>query len=213
MKTPLPLLLASSSAYRQALLTRLRLSFTVLIPTIDETPQRNELAQDTALRLALAKAHAAAQQYPHPALIIGSDQVAVLKNSANTASSTAATEIQLGKPGNHANALAQLQMMRGRTVVFYTALCLLNTHTQQSQTANIPTTVHMRDLSDEELDAYLKLDKPYDCAGSAKSESLGIALADSIHADDPTALIGLPLIALTHMLRQANYPLFGLSPL
>lgn len=192
------LYLASGSLYRQNLLARLRIPFTVAIPNIDETVLANELPHETAHRLAIAKAQAIVEkQTDAPILVIGSDQVACIDNQP------------LGKPGNHANALAQLQLMRGRTVIFYTALCLWDNRTQHIYSRTIPTTVHMRNLPDAELDAYLHLEQPYDCAGSAKSESLGIVLIEKMESEDPSALIGLPLITLTDFLRQANYPLLN----
>ena len=196
--TTLRLILASGSAYRKELLQRLRLPFEVMSPDIDETSLPNETPVATALRLAQAKAQKIAEQ-TSPALVIGSDQVATLDNH------------QIGKPGNHANALAQLQMMRGRSVVFHTALCLIDTHpasTKPLQIENIQTVVTFRDLPDAELDAYLKIEQPYDCAGSAKNEGLGITLIASIEGTDPTALTGLPLIALTSMLRNCGVSFF-----
>ena len=196
--TPRRLILASGSAYRKELLQRLRLPFEVMSPDIDETSLPDETPVDTAMRLAQAKAQKIAEQ-TSPALVIGSDQVATLDNH------------QIGKPGNHANALAQLQMMRGRSVVFHTALCLINTYPNSSkphQIENIQTVVTFRDLPDAELDAYLKIEQPYDCAGSAKNEGLGITLIASIEGTDPTALTGLPLIALTSMLRNCGVSFF-----
>ena len=196
--TPRRLILASGSAYRKELLQRLRLPFEVMSPDIDETSLPNETPVATALRLAQAKAQKIAEQ-TSPALVIGSDQVATLDDH------------QIGKPGNHANALVQLQMMRGRSVVFHTALCLIDTHptsTKPLQIENIQTIVTFRDLPDTELDAYLKIEQPYDCAGSAKNEGLGIALIASIEGTDPTALTGLPLIALTTMLRHCGVSFF-----
>ena len=196
--TPRRLILASGSAYRKELLQRLRLPFEVMSPDIDESSLPDETPVDTALRLAQAKAQKIAEQ-TSPALVIGSDQVATLDNH------------QIGKPGNHANALAQLQMMRGRSVVFHTALCLIDTHPASSkphQIENIQTVVTFRDLPDAELDAYLKIEQPYDCAGSAKNEGLGITLIASIEGTDPTALTGLPLIALTSMLRNCGVSFF-----
>ena len=196
--TPRRLILASGSAYRKELLQRLRLPFEVMSPDIDETSLPIETPVATALRLAQAKAQKIAEQTSH-ALVIGSDQVATLDDH------------QIGKPGNHANALAQLQMMRGRSVVFHTALCLIDTHPASSkphQIENIQTVVTFRDLPDAELDAYLKIEQPYDCAGSAKNEGLGIALIASIEGTDPTALTGLPLIALTTMLRNCGVAFF-----
>lgn len=189
------LCLASSSRYRQALLQRLRIPFITAIPNIDESPLIDEPPEATAQRLALAKAKAVHQQNSDTnMLIIGSDQVACVDSQL------------LGKPGNHAQALSQLQAMRGRTVIFYTALCLLDCRNQQTYQALIPTQVKMRSLTDEQLNTYLQIEKPYDCAGSAKSEELGIALIEKIQSDDPTALVGLPLIALTDLLNQAGCP-------
>ena len=196
--TPRRLILASGSAYRKELLQRLRLPFEVMSPEIDETSLPDETPVDTAMRLAQAKAEKIAEQ-TSPALVIGSDQVATLDNH------------QIGKPGNHADALAQLQMMRGRSVVFHTALCLINTYPNSSkphQLENIQTMVTFRDLPDAELDAYLKIEQPYDCAGSAKNEGLGITLIAAIEGTDPTALTGLPLIALTSMLRNCGVSFF-----
>lgn len=192
------IILASGSAYRKELLQRLRLPFEVMSPDIDESSLPDETPVETAMRLAQAKAQKIAEQ-TSPALVIGSDQVATLDNH------------QIGKPGNHANALAQLQMMRGRSVVFHTALCLIDTHPASSkphQIENIQTVVTFRDLPDAELDAYLKIEQPYDCAGSAKNEGLGITLIASIEGTDPTALTGLPLIALTSMLRNCGVSFF-----
>ena len=192
------LILASSSAYRQALLRRLQLDFDAISPDIDERALADETAEETALRLAQSKAEVIAKTVGE-ALIIGSDQVATLDGQ------------QMGKPGNHANALAQLQAMRGREVVFHTALCLLDTRaraSQRVQLSDVPTVVSFRDLPDAELDAYLRIEQPYDCAGSAKNEGLGIALLASIRSEDPSALTGLPLITLVSMLRRAGVTLF-----
>jgi septum formation protein len=198
--TPPRLILASSSAYRRELLGRLRLPFEAIAPHIDETPLPGEAPEATALRLARAKAQAIALQHPG-ALVIGSDQVATLDGE------------QIGKPGDHARALAQLQTMRGREVVFHTALCLWDGRIADpkaaSQLENVRVFVRFRDLPDAELDAYLRIEQPYDCAGSAKNEGLGIALLERIESNDPTALTGLPLIALTGMLRHAGLRFFG----
>ena len=192
------LILASGSAYRKELLQRLRLPFEVMSPDIDESSLPDETPVDTAMRLAQAKAEKIAE-LTKPALVIGSDQVATLDN------------LQIGNPDNHANALAQLQLMRGRSVVFHTALCLIDTHptsTMPLQIENIQTVVTFRNLPDAELDAYLRIEQPYDCAGSAKNEGLGITLIASIEGTDPTALTGLPLIALTSMLRNCGVSFF-----
>jgi septum formation protein len=188
-----PLILASSSPYRRALLERLHLPFEVAVPAIDETPRDGEGPAATALRLAVEKARAVAADHPR-ALIIGSDQVATFDGR------------QIGKPGNHARALAQLQSMRGREVEFHSALCLFDAARDHAQIKDVITRVRFRDLPDTELEAYLHLEQPYDVAGSAKSEGLGIALLDSIDSSDPTALVGLPLIELVSMLNNAGFP-------
>ena len=198
--TALPrLILASSSKYRKDLLSRLHLPFDVVVPNIDETPRTGEAPEETAIRLAQEKAAAIASSAPD-ALIIGSDQVATLNGK------------QIGKPGSHENAFRQLQEMRGHRVVFHTALCLWDERAKDSglkaQVENVQTFVTFRDLPDEELDAYLRIEQPYDCAGSAKNEGLGITLIEKIESSDPTALTGLPLIALTSMLRRAGVPFF-----
>ena len=185
-----PLILASTSVYRRELLTRLRIPFDVVSPKVDETPLSGESSLELALRLANAKATAVAKEHPQ-AWVIGSDQVTDLCGAA------------IGKPGNFERAMAQLQLMRGQTVTFHTALCLMKGDTQT--TLSIPTEVTFRKLSDEILESYLLTEEPYDCAGSAKSEGLGISLLESIKSDDPTALIGLPLIALTGLLREAGF--------
>ena len=200
--TAIRLILASSSAYRRELLGRLHLPFEAIAPHIDETPLPGEAPEATALRLAREKAAAVARQHPG-ALVIGSDQVATLDGE------------QIGKPGDHARALAQLQKMRGRRVVFHTALCLWDGRRTAddphvAQLENVQVFVDFRDLPDAELDAYLRIEQPYDCAGSAKNEGLGIALLERIDSSDPTALTGLPLIALTSMLRRAGVPFFGI---
>lgn len=181
------LVLASTSRYRRELLARLHIPFEVVAPDVDEAPLPKETPSQTALRLSLEKAKAAASQFPD-ALIIGSDQVLMLDSE------------QLGKPGNFANAVAQLKKMQGRAMVFHTALTLLNSRTGRTQTRDVPTVVHIRKLSDGQIEAYLRKEQPYDCAGSARSESLGIALMERMDSPDPTALIGLPLMALTEML-------------
>lgn len=185
-----PLILASSSAYRRALLERLRLPFEVVAPNLDETPLAGESAEQTALRLAECKARAAALQADRQALIIGSDQVAVVDG------------VRLGKPGTRKAAVRQLQLMRGKKAVFHTAICLLDNASGKAQLASVPTTVALRSPSDAQIERYLDLEEPYDCAGSARIESLGIALTDGVESDDPTALIGLPLIALVTMLEN-----------
>ncbi|WP_332855863.1 Maf family nucleotide pyrophosphatase [Duganella sp. S19_KUP01_CR8] len=191
------LVLASSSAYRKELLSRLQLPFDVAVPDIEESPLPGETPSATALRLAREKAAAVAAKMPGR-VVIGSDQVATLDDQ------------QIGKPGNHANALAQLQTMRGREVIFHTALCVWDGRDQSFQLEDIQTVVKFRDLPDAELDAYLRIERPYDCAGSAKNEALGITILERIDSSDPTALTGLPLIALTGMLRKIGVSFFNL---
>ena len=189
------IVLASTSRYRRELLTRLGLPFDVAAPEVDEAPHPDEFASQTALRLAETKARAVANAFPD-SLIIGSDQVLMLENE------------QLGKPGNFENAFAQLKKMQGKAMVFHTALCLLNSRTGQTQLRDVPTTIHLRNLSDAQIENYLRKEQPYDCAGSARSEGLGIALIARYKTADPNALIGLPLIALTEMLANE-----GVDPL
>ena len=181
------LILASTLPYRRELLSRLHLPFDTFAPDVDETPLAGETPSATALRLSILKARAAAAASPD-ALIIGSDQVLMLDSE------------QLGKPGNFDNAFLQLKKMQGSAMVFHTALTLLNARTGHAQTRDVPTIVHIRSLTDAQIRAYLEKEKPYDCAGSAKSESLGIALMERMDSADPTALVGLPLMALTEML-------------
>jgi len=185
------LILASSSRYRRELLSRLRLPFESVSPQVDEAPVSQESPADTARRLARQKAEAVAQGH-WEALIIGSDQVATLGGGA------------LGKPGSHARAVEQLQAMSGREVEFHTAICLLDAATGQRQERTVPYSVRFRRLSPAVIERYLTLEQPYDCAGSAKVEALGISLLEWMRGDDPTALIGLPLIALTSMLANAG---------
>jgi len=176
------------------LLSRLRIPFETEAPNVDETPHPLESPKDLALRLALAKARAVAQKHPE-AVVIGSDQVADLDG------------IPLGKPGNHTNAVLQLQKMRGKTVIFQTALSVICLASGYERTDLAAVKVQFRDLSDAEIESYLRAEEPYDCAGSAKSEGLGIALLASIDNDDPTALVGLPLIRTCQMLREAGVKL------
>lgn len=198
-QSPPRVILASSSPYRRELLERLRIPFDVAVPAIDETAHAGETPDATALRLAEAKARAVGSALPadEAVLVIGSDQVATYDG------------LQIGKPGTHGKALAQLQAMRGREVLFHSALCLFDSRSGAAQTVDVVTRVQFRDLPDAALEAYLRAETPYDVAGSAKSEGLGIALLEAIHSDDPTALIGLPLIALSGMLLTAGYPLLG----
>ncbi|MDR1967305.1 MAG: Maf family nucleotide pyrophosphatase [Burkholderiaceae bacterium] len=185
------LVLGSTSRYRRELLTRLRLDFEVAAPQVDETPQPGEAPAALALRLALAKAQDVATRRPE-AIVIGSDQVADLDGEP------------LGKPGTHPRAVAQLRRMSGRTVIFQTALAVVCQATGFRQTDLAPVRVRFRPLNDSEIERYLQAETPYDCAGSAKSEGLGIALLDAIDSDDPTALVGLPLIRTTRLLRAAG---------
>jgi septum formation protein len=195
----LQLVLASTSRYRRELLSRLGLPFEVLAPEVDETPLPGESPSATALRLSVLKAQAAAATYPD-ALIIGSDQVLMLDSE------------QLGKPGNFDKAFAQLKRMQGRAMVFHTALTVLNSRNGHTQTRDVPTVVHIRPLSDAQISAYLLKEQPYDCAGSAKSESLGIALMERMESPDPTALVGLPLMALTEMLGNEGVDVLTWQP-
>ena len=185
------LILGSTSTYRRALLERLRIPFSVQSPEVDEAPLAGETPADLACRLALAKAQAVATRFPD-CVVIGSDQVADLGGVA------------LGKPGNFQRALVQLQQMSGKTVIFQTAMAVVCRESGFCEQALAPVKVTFRSLSEEEIVNYLRIEEPYDCAGSAKSEGLGIALLDAILSDDPTALIGLPLIRTCRMLRAAG---------
>jgi len=184
-----PLILASTSPFRRALLARLTLPFKTVAPNVDETQTKDESPQEMVLRLAEAKAQAVANQFPQ-SLIIGSDQIAVLDHHI------------IGKPGNHVHAVDQLQRASGRSIEFLTSLCVLNTATGQRHLDVIPYTVVFRKLTDQEIEHYLRREQPYNCAGSFKSEGLGISLFEKQHGEDPTALIGLPLISLITMLRK-----------
>ena len=188
------LVLGSTSRYRRELLQRLGLPFTVAAPDVDETPLQGEATRALALRLALAKAHAVAAQHPD-AVVIGSDQVADLHGQP------------LGKPGTHERASAQLQRMSGETVIFQTAVAVVCAATGFEQVDLAPVEVRFRTLTGDEIERYLHAEQPYDCAGSAKSEGLGISLLDAILSDDPTALVGLPLIRTCRMLRAAGLTL------
>lgn len=181
------IVLASGSPYRRALLERLEIPFEVVVPDVDESPLPDEPAYDMARRLAQAKARAAAACVSG-ALVIGSDQVAEVDG------------LKLGKPGDHANAVRQLREVRGKRVVFHTALCLLNSASGAIQLACVPTSVQFRRYTDEEIERYLTRERPYDCAGSARIEGLGIALVEGLSSEDPTALIGLPLMQVVTML-------------
>jgi septum formation protein len=188
------LILGSTSVYRRELLGRLRIPFSVESPHVDESPLPNETPAALARRLALTKARAVAERFP-AAVVIGSDQVADLDGTA------------LGKPGAHARAVLQLRQMSGKVVVFQTALAVVCLETGFCQEALAAVRVTFRDLSEAEIENYLQAEQPYDCAGSAKSEGLGIALLQSIENDDPTALVGLPLIRTAALLRAAGVPL------
>ena len=189
------LILASTSRYRRELLERLRLPFTVESPEVDETPLPGEQPAALAQRLSLAKARAVAAKHPE-AVVIGSDQVADLDGTP------------VGKPGTHERAVQQLRAMSGRSVVFQTGVAVVCEARGFSGAALVPVTVRFRTLNDAEIEHYLRTEQPYDCAGSAKSETLGIALLDAIESDDPSALVGLPLIRTCALLRQA-----GIDPL
>ena len=190
-----PLILGSTSRYRKELVERLNIPFTTHSPEVDETPLPGEAPGDLAMRLALAKAHAVAQQFPE-AIVIGSDQVSDLNGQP------------MGKPGTHERAVEMLRAMRGQTVMFHTAVAVVCKATgfEQSDVAVIKT-VFRNDLTDDAIERYLRAEQPYDCAGSAKSEGLGISLLDAIHSDDPTALIGLPMIRTCRMVRAAGIQL------
>lgn len=195
MSTPPPLVLGSTSPYRRELLQRLRLPFEQLTPDADETPRPGETPAALAARLALDKARAVARRRPE-AVVIGSDQVADLDGTP------------VGKPGSHADAVAQLRAMSGRTVRFHTAVAVVRPATGFEALETVDVDVVFRALAEGEIEAYLRAERPYDCAGSAKVEGLGIVLLEAIRSDDPTALIGLPLIATTRLLRAA-----GVDPL
>ena len=188
---PRPLVLGSTSRYRRALLDRLQLPFEIASPQVDESALPGESPRALALRLALAKARAVAARFPG-AIVIGSDQVADLDGDA------------IGKPETHDRAVEQLRRMRGRSVVFQTAVAVVCEESGFSEVDLAAVRVRFRDLRDDEIEAYLRAEQPYDCAGSARSEGLGICLLDSIDNDDPTALIGLPLIRTCRMLRAAG---------
>lgn len=187
------LILASGSRYRREMLARLRVPFTSVPPEIDETALPGETPAAVALRLSLAKAQAISKVYPG-AVVIGSDQVATLDGKP------------IGKPGNIQRAREQLRNLSGKTVEFHSALCVLDG--QRHELDNVITRCVFRDLTEEEIETYLHIEQPFDTAGSAKAEGLGIALMQAMHSDDPTAIIGLPLIALSRMLRS-----FGLDPI
>lgn len=187
------LVLASTSPFRRELLGRLQLPFETASPDVDETAQEGEAPIDLVVRLSEAKARAAAARFPD-ALIIGSDQVAVIDDRV------------LGKPGTHENAVRQLREASGRRVEFLTGLCLFDASADACQTEAVPFAVHFRTLTSGQIESYLRREQPYGCAGSFKSEGLGIALFERMEGDDPNALIGLPLIRLVGMLEKAGVP-------
>ncbi|HZA96759.1 MAG TPA: Maf family nucleotide pyrophosphatase [Burkholderiaceae bacterium] len=187
-----PIVLASTSRYRRELLERLRFPFQVEAPDVDESAFPSETARETALRLARAKAAAVAARFPL-AIVIGSDQTVDAGGGS------------FDKPMSHDAALRQLQLLQGRSAIFYTALAVIGPSPDSIQLDFVPTTVKFKSLAKEKLEAYLQADQPYDCAGAAKIESLGIALIDAVESTDPTALIGLPLIRLTSMLAAAGF--------
>jgi len=186
------LILGSSSPYRKKLLQRLPVSFECFSPDIDETPLNNETPDDLVERLSIEKAKEVAKNF-QDALIISSDQIAIFDNQI------------LGKPGTHEKAIAMLSAFSGHTVRFETGLCVLNTNTGHYQYKSIPTLVHFRALSNQTIERYLELDKPYQCAGSFQAEGLGVVLFDRLESKDPSALIGLPLIELTSMLTAEGF--------
>jgi septum formation protein len=190
------LILGSTSRYRRELLDRLRLPFEVMSPRVDETPSAQEAPAALAQRLALAKAREVAARSSGDTIVIGSDQVADVDGEP------------IGKPGSHDRAVAQLRRMSGREIVFQTAVAVVRPFTGFERSELVPVRVRFRELEDDEIEHYLRLEQPYDCAGSAKCETLGIALLRAIESDDPTALVGLPLIRTCELLRQA-----GLDPL
>jgi septum formation protein len=189
------LILGSTSRYRRELLERLRLPFEAVAPDVDETARPGESPADLALRLAWAKAREVSARHPG-AVVIGSDQVADLDG------------MPLGKPGDRERAVAQLRLMSGRAVIFQTAVAVVRSDTGYAQACVVPVTVRVRTIADDEIGHYLDAEQPFDCAGSAKAEALGIALLQAIESDDPTALMGLPLIRTCQMLREA-----GIDPL
>jgi septum formation protein len=191
-----PLVLGSTSRYRRELLQRLQIPFEVAAPEVDESPRPGETPRGLAERLALVKARAVANAFPH-AVVIGADQVADLNG------------LPLGKPGTHERAVAQLRQLRGQTVVFQTAVAVVCLASGFEQSSLAAVRVTFRDLTDDEIENYLRAEQPYDCAGSAKSEGLGIALLESIDSDDPTALVGLPLIRTCKMIQAAGVALLA----
>lgn len=193
-----PLILASSSRYRREVLQKLHIPFEYISPQIDETPLAAESPEQTALRLAENKARKIAENRPN-ALIVGCDQVATVDG------------LQIGKPGNHENAVKQLTLLSGKEVIFQSALCLYDSGNQHMQSTIVPYFVKFKSLNAQQIETYLRLEQPYDCAGSAKSEGMGIALLEYMRGDDPNALIGLPVIALVNMLQKCGVDVFSVS--
>lgn len=193
-----PLILASSSPYRRAILEKLNLPFSCVSPDIDETPLADETPPQTARRLAENKARKVAENAPD-AWIIGCDQVATIDGE------------HIGKPGDHTRAIQQLTALSGKEVIFHSALCLFDSGTQHMQSLIVPTHVKFKTLNTQQIDTYLRLEQPYDCAGSAKSEGMGIALLEYMRGDDPNALVGLPLIALVDLLAQVGCDVLSLA--
>lgn len=186
------LILASTSPFRKEILNKLGVDFDTLSPEVDETALENETPQQLVERLSIAKAKAVADKN-ESALVIGSDQVSVIDNKI------------IGKPHSHKNAVKQLQNASGKTVTFYTGLCLYNSETQQYQSEVVPFNVVFRELNDSQIESYLKKETPYNCAGSFKSEALGIVLFEKLEGDDPNTLMGLPLIRLVKMLENEDF--------
>lgn len=188
------LVLASTSPYRKAILEKLQIKFSTTAPSVDESALAGESPEQLVARLAEAKAKAVADQFNN-ALIIGSDQVAVVDGKI------------MGKPGNHENAIVQLKRLSGKRVIFLTGLCVYNTISHRSQVEVVPFSVIFRELNETQIEHYLRREQPYNCAGSFKSEGLGIALFERLEGDDPNTLIGLPLIRLIHMLESEGFPI------
>lgn len=188
------LVLASTSPYRKAILEKLQIEFSTIAPSVDESALAGESPEQLVARLAEAKAKAAADQFSN-ALIIGSDQVAVVDGKI------------MGKPGNHDNAVAQLKRLSGKRIIFLTGLCVYNTISHRTQVEVVPFSVIFRELNETQIEHYLQREQPYNCAGSFKSEGLGIALFERLEGDDPNTLIGLPLIRLIHMLESEGFPI------
>ena len=186
------LILASTSPFRKTILEKLGISFEIMSPEVDETALEKETPQQLVERLSIAKAKAVADKVKD-ALVIGSDQVSVINNEI------------IGKPHTYENAVKQLKNASGKTVTFYTGLCLYNSTTQQYQSEVVPFDVVFRELNDQLIENYLRKEEPYNCAGSFKSEALGIILFEKLEGEDPNALMGLPLIRLVNMLENESF--------